>query len=95
MDILDLSVPVGNTHRVWLREISETTFEEQRLYGLGDDYGLFIAVEDTTDGSMAVLAKAPDEEIGRNLLQLVAAGLATSLRGSASQDAIFCLPASV
>lgn len=89
----DLYLPVGNGHRVWLREISEETFDEQKLHGLDNDCGLFLAIEDLEDGSMSVVAKAPDAEIGRTLLQLVASGLAANLCASTGSKAIRLLPA--
>ncbi len=72
-------VPVGTTHRVWLREISEELLIEQGLEDLGSDFGLFVAVEDMRDGTMQVLCKAADELRGSALVNLIAAGLSRNV----------------
>lgn len=72
-------IPVGTTHRVWLREISEQTFDDQGLDSLGSDFGLFVAIENIADGTLTVLGKAPDQQRGETLIALVARGLARSV----------------
>lgn len=95
MEINSLYLPVGNHHRVWLREISDSTFADQQLEDLGSDFGLFIAIENLLDGTMAILAKAPDFDRGRALMTLVAEGLAKRVRVPHRNSAIYELPASV
>jgi hypothetical protein len=92
MEFPSLFTPVGNDHRVWLREISDVTFIDQQLDDLGGDGGLFVAVETLSDGTMAVLAKAPDYDRGRTLMALVAEGLAKAIRNSTGKTAIYELP---
>jgi hypothetical protein len=82
MNFQSLYLPVGNHHRVWLREISEATFSDQQLEDLGSDYGLFVAIENLTDGTLSVIGKAPDFDRGQTLMNLVAEGLATRFRVS-------------
>lgn len=59
-------------HRaLWLTEISRATFDDQGLDALGGDGGLFIVLEDESDGSFAVLAKASSQWAGRAILDLI------------------------
>lgn len=93
MDFQNLYTPVGNNHRVWLREISDATFADQQLEDLGSDYGFFVAIETLDDGTLSVLAKAPDYDRGRALMALVAEGLARNVRIShPGKSAIYELP---
>lgn len=93
MDFRSLYLPVGNNHRVWLREISEATFSDQRLEDLGSDFGLFVAIENLADGTLSVIGKAPDVDRGRALMSLVAEGLATRVRNSHRNSTIYELRA--
>jgi hypothetical protein len=89
MEICSLYTPVGNDHRVWLREISEATFSDQQLEDLGSDFGLFVAIENLSDGTLSVIAKAPDFDRGRALMALVAEGLATRVGHSHRNFSIY------
>ena len=68
----DHSVQIDASRTLWLTEISRHTFQDQGLEGLESDDGLFIALEDTTNGTFVVLAKAASSTMGLNLMQLVA-----------------------
>jgi len=100
MEFRSLYLPVGNNHRVWLREISEATFSDQQLDDLGSDFGLFIAIENLADGTLSVIGKAPDFDRGRALMSLVAEGLALRFGSAHRKSTIYGLhspiePASV
>jgi hypothetical protein len=92
MEFRSLYTPVGNDHRVWLREISDVTFDDQQLDDLGSDFGLFIAIENLTEGTLSVIAKAPDFDRGRALMALVAEGLATRVGNLHRNVSIYELP---
>lgn len=77
-----------------MREISDITFDDQQLYDLGSDFGLFVAIENLTEGTLSVIAKAPDFERGHALMRLVAEGLATQVGNSHRNISIYELPTS-
>jgi hypothetical protein len=60
---------------LWLTEISRATFEDQALDELGGDGGVFIVLEDVTEGKFEVLAKATSVWAGEALLDLFARSL--------------------
>ena len=72
----DLSVSLDNHRTLWLTEISEATFEDQALDGLGGDGGVFVVLEDCAEGRFEVLAKAASVWAGEALLDLFAETLA-------------------
>jgi len=71
----DLAVPIDNHRTLWLTEISRHTFEDQSLDDLGTDGGLFVVLEDTSDGKFEVLAKASSAWAGASLLSMMAEAL--------------------
>jgi hypothetical protein len=71
----DLSVKVDDARTLWLTEISRKTFSDQALESLESDSGLFVVLEDITNGSFDILAKAASPTTGAALLNLVAATL--------------------
>ncbi len=71
----DLSVQLDNHRTLWLTEISRETFEDQALDELGGDGGVFVVLEDCTEGRFEVLAKAASTWAGAALLQLFANSL--------------------
>ncbi len=54
----DLSIRLDNCRTLWLTEISRKTFEDQDLDQLESDGGLFVVLEDHSEGRFEVLAKA-------------------------------------
>lgn len=71
----DISVELDSNRTLWLTEISRQTFYDQGLESLESDDGLFIALEDITNGTFEVLAKAASATTGAHLLHLLAAQL--------------------
>jgi len=72
----DLSVSIDNHRTLWLTEISRATFEDQALDELGSDGGVFVVLEDCSEGSFEVLAKAASKWAGVSLLTLYAQSMA-------------------
>jgi hypothetical protein len=72
----NLSLPLDNHRTLWLREISLATFEDQALDELGSDGGLFVVLEDRSEGTFEVLAKAASIWAGQALLSMCAQGVA-------------------
>jgi hypothetical protein len=68
----DLSISIDNHRTLWLTEISRATFEDQALDELGGDGGVFLVLEDCSEGSFEVLAKAASKWAGESLLTLFA-----------------------
>ncbi|BDV35822.1 hypothetical protein [Methylocystis iwaonis] len=68
----DLSITIDNHRTLWLTEISRETFEDQALDDLGGDGGVFVVLEDCSEGSFEVLAKAASKWAGESLLTLFA-----------------------
>ncbi|HEX7851000.1 MAG TPA: hypothetical protein VF485_14820 [Sphingomonas sp.] len=68
----DISVQLDASRTLWLTEISRQTFHDQGLESLESDDGLFIALEDITNGTFEVLAKAASARTGFDLLNLLA-----------------------
>jgi hypothetical protein len=68
----DLSIKLDNSRTLWLTEISRQTFEDQDLDQLESDGGLFVVLEDHSDGRFEVLAKAASIWAGQQLLRLFA-----------------------
>jgi hypothetical protein len=68
----DLSIRLDNRRTLWLTEISRETFEDQDLDQLESDGGLFVVLEDHSEGRFEVLAKAASIWAGRQLLALLA-----------------------
>lgn len=54
-----------------LTEISRNTFEQQALFDLESDFGLFIVLEDTAANTFDVLAKVASSGAGRALIQML------------------------
>jgi hypothetical protein len=71
----DLSVPLDNHRTLWLTEISRATFEDQAIDDLGGDGGVFVVLEDCSEGKFEVLAKAASVWAGEALLELLAQSL--------------------
>lgn len=67
----------GPDRRVWLREISQETFDEQKLQHLGGDGDLFVVVENTATDGFTVVAKAASGELGVWLAETLARGMRT------------------
>jgi hypothetical protein len=74
----DLSVLIDNHRTLWLTEISRVTYDDQALDDLGGDGGVFIVLEDCTEGRFDVLAKAASTWAGEALLDLFARSLRRS-----------------
>jgi hypothetical protein len=72
-----LSVPVDNQRTLWLTEISRATYESQCLEELGSDNGLFIALEDCSEGTFDVLAKVASRFAGQTLMEMMLRKLAS------------------
>lgn len=70
-----LSVAIDNHKTLWLTEISRVTFEDQALDDLGGDGGVFVVLEDSSEGTFEVLAKATSIWSGESLLSLFADAL--------------------
>jgi hypothetical protein len=68
----DLSIQIDNHRTLWLTEISRATYEDQALDNLGGDGGVFVVLEDVTEGTFEVLAKAASIWAGESLLHLYA-----------------------
>jgi hypothetical protein len=68
----DLSIVLDNHRTLWLTEISRATYEDQALDELGGDGGVFVVLEDRTEGTFEVLAKAASIWAGESLLNLYA-----------------------
>jgi len=68
----DLSIRLDNCRTLWLTEISRETFEDQDLDQLESDGGLFVVLEDHSEGRFEVLAKAASFWAGQQLLALLA-----------------------
>jgi hypothetical protein len=68
----DLSVAVDNHKTLWLTEISRVTYDDQALDELGGDGGVFVVLEDVTEGTFEVLAKATSIWAGESLLNIIA-----------------------
>jgi hypothetical protein len=67
----DLSLRLDNRKTLWLTEISRNTFENQGINDLESDGGVFIVLEDESDGRFEVIAKAASFWAGESLLRLV------------------------
>jgi len=68
----DLSIRLDSRRTLWLTEISRQTFEDQDLDQLESDGGLFVVLEDDSEGRFEVLAKAASIWAGQQLLALFA-----------------------
>jgi hypothetical protein len=68
----DLSISLDNHRTLWLTEISRVTYDDQALDELGGDGGVFVVLEDATEGTFEVLAKAASIWAGEALLELFA-----------------------
>lgn len=66
---------IDNHRTLWLTEISKRTFESQALDELGSDGGIFVVLEDRSEGTFEVLAKAASFWAGQSLLALCARSL--------------------
>jgi hypothetical protein len=71
----DLSIALDNHRTLWLTEISRATYEDQALDELGGDGGVFVVLEDSTEGTFQVLAKAASIWAGESLLNLYACSI--------------------
>jgi hypothetical protein len=71
----DLSIRLDNRKTLWLTEVSRKTFEDQAVQDLESDGGLFLVLEDASEGSFEILAKAASFWAGESLLRLLAASL--------------------
>lgn len=67
----DLSVRISNRKTLWLTEISRQTFEDQKVGDLEGDGGMFLVLEDESDGRFEIIAKAASFWAGESLLRLV------------------------
>lgn len=72
----DLSVAIDNHRTLWLTEISRTTFDEQALDELGSDGGVFVVLEDCSEGRFDVLAKVASVWAGQALMEIMARSFA-------------------
>jgi hypothetical protein len=72
-----LSVPVDNQRTLWLTEISRSTYESQDLHELGSDNGLFVVLEDCSEGTYDVLAKVVSIFAGQTLMEMMLRKLAS------------------
>lgn len=80
---LEFSVRLDDHRNLLLTEISRRTFEEQALFDLDSDYGLFVVLEDTIAGTFDILAKAASMSAGRMLIQMMTrAGRGPALVGA-------------
>lgn len=68
----NLSIPIDNHRTLWLTEISRATYDDQALDNLGGDGGVFVVLEDESEGTFEVLAKAASIWAGESLLHLYA-----------------------
>jgi hypothetical protein len=68
----DLSVPLDNHRTLWVTEISRAAFDDQALDDLGGDGGVFVVLEDCSNGKFEVLAKAASKWAGESLLNIFA-----------------------
>ncbi|WP_398473170.1 hypothetical protein [Tardiphaga sp.] len=71
----DLSIAIDNQKTLWLTEISRATFDDQALDDLGGDGGVFVVLEDVSEGTFEVLAKAASIWAGESLLNIIASSL--------------------
>lgn len=67
----EFSVSIDEFRTLLLTEISRRTFEEQAIFDLEDDHGLFLVLEDTQAGTFEILAKVASSTAGRNLIQMM------------------------
>lgn len=72
----DLSIALDNHRTLWLTEISRAAFEDHALDDIGGDGGVFVVLEDDSDGRFEVLAKAASMWAGEALLNLFATSFA-------------------
>ena len=73
----DLSIVLDNHRTLWLTEISRATYDDQAIDEVGGDGGVFVVLEDTSEGKFEVLAKAVSMWAGESLLSLFARVMAT------------------
>lgn len=62
---------IDRDRTIWLTEISRRTFEEQALFDLESDDGLFVVVEDESAGTFDVLAKVASQGAGLALIRML------------------------
>lgn len=65
-------MPLDSHRTLWLTEISRRTFDEQGLFDLDSDGGLFVVIEDEAAGTFDVLAKVASQSAGKALIQVLA-----------------------